>query len=229
MIPDKKSYVASVISMNLRDFFEEIHTIENSQISGYHFDVMDGSFVPRLGLPPEYLEALCSKGNLPVEVHMMVTDPERYFELFLTSGGDSLIPHFESMKNPDKTLDFMSSLGIKRRIAINPDTPLQLLEPILEELDSVTLMAIHPGIKGSKLIDATYSRLEILKNMITKTGKKISIEIDGGVTFQNAARLYVENADSLVCGAGTIFNPEKTIRENLKLMDEILLESKNAK
>lgn len=228
MIQNKKSYVASVISMNLHDFFEEIQTIENSQISGYHFDVMDGSFVPRLGLPPEYLEAVCSRSDLPVEVHMMVTDPERYFELFLKSGGDSLIPHFESMKNPAKTLDFMDSLGIEKRIAINPDTPLELLEPILEQLDNVTLMAIRPGIKGSKLIEATYLRLETLKMMIAKTEKKIFIEIDGGVTFQNAARLYEESANSLVCGAGTIFSSDNEIRENLNKMDEILIESQNA-
>jgi ribulose-phosphate 3-epimerase len=227
MREDKKCFVASVISMDLREFFLQIDAIENSAVHGYHFDVMDGNFVPRLGLPPEYLEAIRSISDLSVEVHIMVDAPERYFELFLESGGNSIIPHFESMKDPKTSLNLMNSLGIERRIAINPSTPLEVLDPLLDDIDFITLMAINPGIKGSKLIESTFSRLSTLNAMIAKIGKKIGIEIDGGVTFENARKLYGENANTLVCGAGTIFSPSDSITENLKRMDRILAESQN--
>lgn len=203
----------SVISGNPLTFVEDVKNLESGGIDSFHFDVMDGIFVPRLGLYPEYLKMLRDITRLPIEVHMMLENPEPYLEEFVKSGADRIIPHIEPLKHPIRTMMKIVDLGAASGIAINPGTPLSVIEPILPYVDSVMLMSINPGIVGHKLLDNTFSRLNKLRQMI---GSQIGVKIilDGGVTFENAAQLLAAGANSIVCGAGTVFKDPKRILEN---------------
>ena len=203
----------SVISGDPLTFVENAKILETGGIDSYHFDVMDGVFVPRLGLYPEYLKMLRSVTDLPIEVHLMIANPESYIEDFSRAGGVRLIPHIETLGHPIRTMMRINQLGVSAGIAVNPGTNLCTIEPILDFVDSVMLMSINPGIVGHKLLDNTYARLSNLKRLIGSE-KKIKIILDGGVTFENAVDLIKAGADSIVCGAGTVFKDNTKILEN---------------
>jgi ribulose-phosphate 3-epimerase len=174
---------------------------------------MDGVFVHRLGLYPEYLRMLKDLTSLPIEIHLMLEDPEPYIEHFTKFGEVKLIPHIESMRHPIRTLMKIKEENCTAGVAINPGTHLSTIEPVIDHIDSIMLMSINPGIVGHKLLDNTYERLIALKNMIGPN-KKVKIILDGGVTFENAVQLIEAGADSIVCGAGTVFKDKNGIMEN---------------
>jgi ribulose-phosphate 3-epimerase len=203
----------SVISADPLTFQADIFALEKAGIDSYHFDVMDGLFVPRLGLYPEYLRMLRSISNLPIEVHLMLHAPELYLEDFTKSEGTRLIPHIETLDHPIRTLMKINDLGAKAGIAINPGTHLSTIEPLIDFVDSIMLMAINPGIVGHKLLENTFIRISQLKSMIGSE-KEIKIIVDGGVTFENAKKLIQAGANSIVCGAGTVFKQQDKVFEN---------------
>jgi ribulose-phosphate 3-epimerase len=203
----------SVISANPLTFQKDILELEEAGIDSYHFDVMDGAFVPRLGLYPEYLRMLRSISSLPIEVHLMLTNPELYLEDFTKAGAIRLIPHIETLDHPIRTFMKISDLGAKAGVAINPGTNLSAVEPLIDFVDSIMLMAINPGVVGHKILGNTFKRVSQLKNIIGDE-KKIKIIVDGGVTFENAKKLIEAGADSIVCGAGTVFKDQGKVFEN---------------
>ena len=203
----------SVISADPLTFQADIFALEKAGIDSYHFDVMDGLFVPRLGLYPEYLRMLRSISTLPIEVHLMLHAPELYLEDFTKSEGTRLIPHIEALDHPIRTLIKINDLGAKAGIAVNPGTHLSTIEPLIDFVDSIILMAINPGVVGHKLLENTFIRISQLKSMIGSE-KKIKIIVDGGVTFENAKKLIQAGANSIVCGAGTVFKQQDKVFEN---------------
>ena len=203
----------SVISGDPLSFREDVLVLEEGGIDSFHFDVMDGVFVPRLGLYPEYLQMLKSLTSLPIEIHLMLENPEPHIEQFSKFGQVKLIPHIESMRHPIRTLMKIKEANCTAGVAINPGTHLSTIEPVIDHIDSVMLMSINPGIVGHKLLDNTYERLTALKNMIDPD-KKVKIILDGGVTFENAMQLIEAGADSIVCGAGTVFKDKNGVLEN---------------
>lgn len=211
----------SVISGNPLTFVEDVKNLESGGIDSFHFDVMDGVFVPRLGLYPEYLKMLRNATQLPIEIHMMLENPEPFIDEFAKLGADHIIPHIEPLKHPVRAMMKIDEMGVKPGIAINPGTPLIAIEPILPFVDSVILMSINPGIVGHKLLDNTFSRLTKLRQIIGSE-KRIKIILDGGVTFENAAQLLTAGADSIVCGAGTVFKDQKRILENTRNLRKIV-------
>ena len=203
----------SVISGDPLTIQEDIQQLEQGGIDSYHFDVMDGLFVPRFGLYPEYLGMLKRLTSKPIEIHLMIENPEPYIEHFIKFGDVRLIPHIESLKHPIRTLMKIKDENCNAGIAINPGTHLSVIEPVIDHIDSVMLMSINPGIVGHKLLDNTFERLARLRDIIGPD-KGIKIILDGGVTFENAVQLIQAGADSIVCGAGTVFKEKNGVLEN---------------
>ena len=151
--------------------------------------------------------------SLPIEIHLMLENPEPLIEHFSKFGDVKIIPHIESMRHPIRTLMKIRDENCTAGVAINPGTQLSLIEPLIDHIDSVMLMSINPGIVGHKLLDNTFERLVSLKNLIGED-KNIKIILDGGVTFENAVQLINAGADSIVCGAGTVFKDKNRVLGN---------------
>jgi ribulose-phosphate 3-epimerase len=203
----------SVISGNPLSFTEDVKLLEQGGIDSFHFDVMDGVFVPRLGLYPEYLRMLSGLTSLPIEVHLMMDNPEFFIGEFVNAGGLRLIPHIEPLKHPVRTMMKIQDTGAKSGIALNPGTHISVVEPLLDHIDSVMLMAINPGIVGHKFLINTFQRIGQLRDLLGSE-REIKIIVDGGVTFDNASELLEAGANSIVCGAGTVFKDRSRILEN---------------
>jgi len=211
----------SVISGDPLSIREDVKLLVRGGIDSFHFDVMDGVFVPRLGLYPEYLSMLRSLTSLPIEIHLMLENPEPYIEHFSKCENVKIIPHIEAMKHPIRTLMKIRGENCSAGVAINPGTQLSVIEPIIDHIDSVMLMSINPGIVGHKLLDNTFDRLAALKSLIGPD-KNIKIILDGGVTFENALQLIEAGADSIVCGAGTVFKAKDRILENTTILRKLV-------
>jgi ribulose-phosphate 3-epimerase len=216
----------SVISGDPLTFVEDAKQLELGGIDSYHFDVMDGMFVPRFGLYPEYLNMVRELSDLPIDVHLMVSDPEKYLDVFANGEKIRLIPHVESLSHPIRTLMKIADVGAKAGIAINPGTQISTIEPLVDFIDSVMLMAINPGIVGHKLLKNTFQRLELLKKIIDPE-REIKIILDGGVTFENALELLQAGANTIVCGAGTVFSDRSRIFDNTVKLNKMVRNPKS--
>lgn len=183
---------------------------------------MDGSFVPRYGLYPELLGSIRKLTKLPIDVHLMIVDPERYVRVFIDSGATVVTIHAEACVHVHRALATIRNAGAKVGIALNYSTPLAVLEYILDDVDLVLLMGINPGILGHKLIPKTLDKIAQMRNMLHNTVRHVIIEIDGGVTFQSAPRMYDLGADLLVCGSATIFRPNTLISDNVKELRSLM-------
>ena len=211
----------SVISGDPLTIASELQNLIQGGIDSFHFDVMDGLFVPRLGLHPEYLTMLRNLTTLPIDVHMMIENPELFIGEFSKVQGIRIIPHLEAMRHPSRTLMRIGELGAKAGIAINPGTYIPLIKPLVDYVDSVMLMAINPGIVGHKILKNTIDRITELKELLGEN-KNIKVIIDGGVTFENASELINAGADSIVCGAGTVFKEVNKVFENTQKIRRIV-------
>jgi len=207
---------ASIICGNPLNLEADLEALEKGGIDYIHFDVMDGIFVPRYGLFPEYLKAIRSKTDLPIEVHMMVQDPEPYIDEFIRAGATILTPHIEPLSHAHRTVMKIKGAGAKVGLALNPGTSLSSIDYVLEDLDLVMLMAINPGIVGHKLIPETMKKIADLRRRIDETGKDIIIEIDGGVTPESGIQMTEAGASMLVCGTGTIFQSPAKLDDKIR-------------
>ena len=207
---------ASIICGNPLNLEHDIAALEKGNIAYIHFDVMDGVFVPRYGLFPEYLKAIRSKTDIPIEVHMMVQNPEPYIQDFVDAGATILTPHIEPLMHAHRTIMRIKSAGAKAGLALNPGTSLSSLDYVLDDLDLVMLMAINPGIVGHKLIPRSMEKIADLRKRIDGIGKDIFLEIDGGVTPESGIQMVNAGANMLVCGTGTIFQPPALLEDRIR-------------
>ncbi len=211
----------STISDDPKLIFDHLPVFESHGVSGIHFDVMDGNFVPRLGLFPELLASIYESTFLPIEVHLMLAKPNDYIRTFIENGAKRIIVHLETLDNPSKTLKLIEEFGAESCVALNPNTSFLGTEKYLPQIDSFMLMAINPGIPKHPFIPSTIGKLTDLKRWIDHLKPKTKIGIDGGVTFQNAKELFTSGADWLICGSGTAFEPNANLRENLISLQKI--------
>jgi ribulose-phosphate 3-epimerase len=167
---------------------------------------MDGHFVPRLGLYPEMVANIRKITEIPIDIHLMTSQPERFLEIFAVAGASRITPHFESTLHPHRIIQEIKSLSVEAGIALNPGTPISALEELIHEVQAVTLMAINPGIVGHKFIPTTIQKLERFQKFRDIHGFEGDLEIDGGVVFENIKSLAKYTSVILVCGAGTIYN-----------------------
>lgn len=215
---------ASLICSNPINIEKDIDELILGNIDWIHFDVMDGQFVPRHGLYVEVLTALRKKTNILVDVHMMVSNPEDYIDIYAKANADIFCFHIETTKHASRVISKIKNSGMKVGVALNPSTPISELDWIINDIDMVCLMAINPGIVGSTLIPSTYEKITCLKQYAEDNlNTDLIIEIDGGVTFNTAPKLIDYGADALVCGTGTIFRPnEDTISNKIKQLRECI-------
>ncbi|MDP3989551.1 MAG: ribulose-phosphate 3-epimerase [bacterium] len=204
---------ASLICGDPLGFKDEIRLLECAQVERLHFDVMDGSFVPRLGMYPEVLKAIKAATNIPVDIHLMINEPEKYVPAFIDAGADLITVHIESTKDFPAIIGVIKSAGRQVGVALKPITDVSVIEPVIDEIDLILLMAIQPGILGQKMVPRTYQKIAEAREH-ARGRDDILIEVDGGVTPESAPEIIRCGANLLVCGTGTIYRPHEDTLEN---------------
>lgn len=196
-------------SMLAADFLHLEKDIETVNRYGdiFHLDVMDGAFVPNISFGFPVIEAIASKAEKPMDVHLMIIEPEKYVDRFAALGAEMISFHLNASKDPAALLKHIRSLGVKAGLVINPDIPVEELFPYLQDADYVLLMSVFAGFGGQKFIEATYDRIRTLKAEIGRQGLDIKIEVDGGVSASNAAALAEAGAEIFVAGSA-VFKAE---------------------
>lgn len=204
----------SVLSANFAHLQQDIEMINGSKAGWFHVDVMDGHFVPNISFGFPVMQALKQHATKPLDVHLMITDPDRYIEAFAKAGADVITVHYEACTHLHRTLQSIRALGKKAGVALNPHTPVELLQDVLPMVDLVLIMSVNPGFGGQQFIPGTYNKVRKIKKMIREESLPCLIEVDGGVNDTNAKELVSAGADVLVAG-NFVFadkNPADAIR-----------------
>ncbi len=205
----------SLLASDFTRLGETADMLNRSQADWYHLDVMDGVFVPNISFGLPVISALRPLSKKVFDVHLMIVQPERYITDFKKAGADILTVHYEASTHLHRTLSAIRNEGMQAGVALNPHTPVHLLEDVIEDIDLVCLMGVNPGFGGQSFIENTYRKTEALRNIIDRSGSGAKIEIDGGVNSTNAPLLLSAGADVLVAGSFVFRseNPIKTIEE----------------
>jgi ribulose-phosphate 3-epimerase len=205
----------SLLAANFLKLQEDCNMLNESQADWFHLDVMDGRFVPNISFGLPVIEQVCKATDKTCDVHLMIVEPEKYAGAFKNAGADILTVHIEACTHLHRNIEQIKSLGMKAGVALNPHTPVNLLSEILHDIDLVLIMSVNPGFGGQKFIPNTLDKIRTLRKMINDKGLQVHIEIDGGVTIDNAPSIIRAGADVLVAG-NTVFkspDPKATIAQ----------------
>ncbi len=189
----------SILAADFTKLQEQVQLADKSGADWIHIDVMDGHFVPNITFGPLLVAAVNRMTNLFLDVHLMIDNPDYFLEDFVQAGADSLTVHYEAVVHLNRTVNRIKELGIKAGVAVNPSTPIEILKEIIDDVDLILVMSVNAGFGGQKFIESSYRRLSEVK-ALTPKGKNVRVEVDGGVTPENAPRLVKAGADVLVAG-----------------------------
>ena len=201
----------SVLSANFANLEADFIMLNNSVAEYIHIDVMDGVFVPNISFGFPLIKAMRPLSTKVFDVHLMIVEPDKYIDAFKSAGADILSVHIEACNHLHRTIQKIHSVDMKAGVAINPHTSVQLLEDTISAIDLVCLMSVNPGFGGQQFIENTYDKISRLKELILKKNSKAIIEVDGGVSLQNAKKLVEHGADVLVAG-NTVFTSEHPVQ-----------------
>ncbi|MEH6514198.1 MAG: ribulose-phosphate 3-epimerase [Maribacter arcticus] len=211
----KPSIAPSLLAADFGNLQRDVEMVNASEAEYHHIDVMDGVFVPNISYGMPVVKAIQKSATKPLDVHLMIVDPDRYIEEFANLGASILTVHYEACTHLHRTLQAIKAHGMKAGVALNPHTNIMLLEDTIQDIDVVLIMSVNPGFGGQSFIENTYEKVKALKALIKRKNSSALIEIDGGVTTQNSQKLVEAGADILVAGSFVFksADPLKTIKE----------------
>lgn len=211
----KPSIAPSLLAADFGNLQRDVEMVNESEADFHHIDVMDGVFVPNISYGMPVVKAIQKSATKPLDVHLMIVDPDRYIEEFANLGASILTVHYEACTHLHRTLQAIKAHGMKAGVALNPHTNIILLEDTIKDIDVVLIMSVNPGFGGQSFIENTYDKVKALKALIKRKNSSALIEIDGGVTTQNSQKLVDAGADILVAGSFVFKSPDpmKSIKE----------------
>jgi len=214
----------SILAANLAKLADEVKKVEDGSADVIHFDVMDGHFVPNLSLGIPVLESLRKATRLPLDVHLMIEQPEEYIEDFIRAGADRVLVHQEATAHLDRALEMIRENGAQAGAVINPATPVAMLSEVFDKVDTVLVMSVNPGFGGQKFIPNAFEKIRQLNQWRARYNVAFRIEVDGGVDLENAAELAQAGANTLVAGTSIFHTPDPAAaaRQMRKLATEAL-------
>jgi ribulose-phosphate 3-epimerase len=210
----------SLLSANFLNLEKDIEMVNNSLADWFHIDVMDGHFVPNISFGFSIISQIKSLAKKPLDVHLMISNPDSYLEDFKNCGADYLTVHYETCTHLHRTINQIKKLGMKAGVVINPHVNVDLLKDIIPEVDLILLMSVNPGFGGQSFIESSYKRLSKAKELVIQSGSNALIEIDGGVDINNALKLVKAGADVLVSGSAVFKAPNPT--EYIKQLKSVI-------
>ena len=209
----------SLLSADFLHLSKDIEMVNRSQADWFHLDIMDGVFVPNISYGLPVVSQIKKMATKPLDVHLMIVQPERYVEAFHKAGADILTVHYEACTHLHRTIQQIKAQGMKAGVSLNPHTPVSLLEDVIEDIDVVLLMSLNPGFGGQSFIEQTINKVDKLKKLIMESNSHTLIEIDGGVNFETGKRLVNAGADALVAGSFVFNSPDP--EANIKGLKEL--------
>ncbi len=200
-----------------------VKEFENNGIELIHVDIMDGDFVPNYTLGTDFVKALKSQTQIPLDIHLMINDPERKLDWFDFGNEDYVAVHYESTPHLHKAIAAIKAKGAKAMVAINPATPINVLESVLDDIDAVLVMTVNPGFAGQKLVASTLKKVKTLREYLNESGyEHIEIEVDGNVSFENAKLMSDAGANIFVAGTSSVFCKNASLSENIAKLRKII-------
>ncbi len=212
----------SILSADFTRLGEEVRAVEQAGADYIHIDVMDGHFVPNITIGPMIVKAVRKVTKLPLDVHLMILNPDQFIDDFVKAGADLISVHAEALDHLHRSIQYIRKAGAKSAVSLNPATPLQVIEYILEDLDMVLLMTVNPGFEGQAFIPEMLPKIERLREMIDKRGLNIELEVDGGISPENIHLASSAGADVFVAGSAIFYSNDyaatiKMMRDKIKV------------